>query len=138
MSIKTICCMINFLVLWNLIVIPIGCKYTQTSPWDYFTKGMWILLVLFHFIKWIFFEWNLLQLVIKIHIIAPIDHMFYVNHYWINMNFSKCVDFNTCLLNLGYLNSQTTWWMGGGCKIGWLTFCIVIQSFAKWHAFTCY
>jgi hypothetical protein len=26
----------------------------------------------------------------------------------------------------------------GGCKVGWLTFCIIIQFFAKWHAFTCY
>jgi len=26
----------------------------------------------------------------------------------------------------------------GGCKVGWFTFCITIQFFAKWHAFTYY
>ncbi len=30
------------------------------------------------------------NLLLKIHIVSPIDHMICVNHCWINMNFSKC------------------------------------------------
>jgi hypothetical protein len=26
----------------------------------------------------------------------------------------------------------------GGWKVGWLTFCIAIQFFVEWHAFSCY
>jgi hypothetical protein len=33
------------------------------------------------------------NLLLKIHINALIDHLFCVNHWWINMNFSKCVNF---------------------------------------------
>ncbi len=33
------------------------------------------------------------NLLLKIHIVTPINHMFYVNHCWINYYFSKCVDF---------------------------------------------
>jgi len=33
------------------------------------------------------------NLLLKIHIVAPIYHMFCVNHYLINMIFSKCVNF---------------------------------------------
>jgi hypothetical protein len=28
------------------------------------------------------------NLLLKIHVVVPIDHMFCVNHCWINMNFS--------------------------------------------------
>jgi hypothetical protein len=70
------------------------CKYVKRSQHDYFTKGLWIFLVLFslfcmkQFLNEIF--WNFL---LEIHIVDPIDHMFCVNHCWINMNFSKCVNF---------------------------------------------
>jgi len=33
------------------------------------------------------------NLLLKIHIVAPIDHMFCVNHCWIYISFSKCVIF---------------------------------------------
>jgi hypothetical protein len=39
------------------------------------------------------FEWIFSNLLLKIHIVARIYHMVCVKHCWINMNFSKCVDF---------------------------------------------
>jgi len=33
------------------------------------------------------------NLLLKIHIVAPIDHMFRVSHCWIHMKISKCVNF---------------------------------------------
>jgi hypothetical protein len=42
------------------------------------------------FLNEIFFN-----LLLKMHIVFPIDHMFCVNHFRINMDFSKCVDFVT-------------------------------------------
>ncbi len=42
-------------------------------------------------------------------------------------------------MGLGYLEQgEEAKRKEGGCKVGWLTFCVTIQFFAKWHAFTCY
>jgi hypothetical protein len=69
----------------------LGCKYVDRSQQDYFTKGLWGFFSFFHmkeFLNEIFCD-----LLLKIHIVALIDHMFCVNHCWINVNFSKCVNF---------------------------------------------
>jgi hypothetical protein len=68
-----------------------GCKYVYRSQRGYFTKRLEFVFSFFHlkdFLNEIFSN-----LLLKIHIIAPIDHMFFVNHCWIHMNFSKCVNF---------------------------------------------
>jgi hypothetical protein len=71
-----------------------GCKYVDRNQWDYFTKGLWVLFnkfSLFHMKE--FLNEIFCNLFFKIHIVAPIDHMFCVKRCWINMNFSKCVNF---------------------------------------------
>jgi hypothetical protein len=71
-----------------------GCKYVDRSQWDYFTKGPWVLFnkfSLFHMKE--FLHEISCNLLLKIYIVAPIDHTFFVNHCWINMNLSKCVKF---------------------------------------------
>jgi len=51
-------------------------------------------LVIFHFFIWKNFQIKYFaNLLLKIHIVAPIDHMFRVSHCWINMKISKCVNF---------------------------------------------
>ncbi len=86
-------------LLWRLWkfdspIITCGCGYTQRSQHDYFTKRLWIYFSdfsIFHmkeFLNEIFYNFLL-----KINIVASIDHMFWVNHCWINMNISKCVNF---------------------------------------------
>ncbi len=78
--------------LETLNFLEFGCKYIERSQWDYFTKGLWVLFSpfwLFHmkeFLNEIFYN-----LLLQIHIVAPIDNMFWVNHCWIKMNFLKCV-----------------------------------------------
>jgi hypothetical protein len=70
------------------------CKYIDRSQWDYFTKGLWIvfsLFSLFHMKE--FLNEIFCNLLLEIHIVSPIDHMFCVNHFWINMKFSMCVNF---------------------------------------------
>jgi hypothetical protein len=47
----------------------------------------------FHFFIWNFLNKIFCNLLLKIQIVAPIYHMFWVNHCWININFSKCVNF---------------------------------------------
>ncbi len=43
------------------------------------------------------------------------------------------------LMGLGYLEQgEEAKRKEGGYKVGWLTFCVTIQFFAKWRAFTCY
>ncbi len=70
------------------------CKYVDRSQWHYFTKGLWVIFnpfSLFH-MKEIFNE-IFRNLLLKVRIVAPIDHMFCVNHYRINMKISKFVNF---------------------------------------------
>jgi hypothetical protein len=74
------------------------CKYVDRSQWDYFIEGLWIFFksfLLFHmkeFLNEIFYN-----LLLKIYIVGPIDHMpfpssnYLSNHCWINMKISKCV-----------------------------------------------
>jgi hypothetical protein len=51
------------------------------------------LLIFFHFFIWKNFKMKSFATLLKIHIVALIDHMFCVNHYWINMKISKCINF---------------------------------------------
>jgi hypothetical protein len=77
-----------------------GCKYIDRSQYDYFTKGLWISFSPFsplHMKE--FFNEIFCNLLLKIHIVAPIDHMFCVNHCWRNMNFSKCINFATFFIS---------------------------------------
>jgi hypothetical protein len=46
-----------------------------------------------HFFIWFFFNRIFFNLLLKIHIIAPINHFFFVNHCSINMKISKCANF---------------------------------------------
>ncbi len=72
----------------------IGCKYIDRSQWDYFTKGLWVLFNPFSFFHMKeFLDEIFCNLLLKIHIVAPIFHMFCVNHCWINMKISKRVIF---------------------------------------------
>ncbi len=73
-------------------------KYAQTIQWDYFTKRLWIFF--FNFFIRIFFWMKSFATLLKIHVFASIEHIFCVNHCWINMNFSKCVDFGFHFENL--------------------------------------
>ncbi len=71
-----------------------GCKYIESNQWDYFTKGLWILFSFFSFFHMKeFFNEIFCNFLFKIHIVAPLNHMFCVNHCRINMFFSKCVNF---------------------------------------------
>jgi hypothetical protein len=55
-------------------------------------KGYESFLVFFSFFHMnFFFNEIFCNLLLKIHIVAPIDHTFLDNHFLINMNFSKCV-----------------------------------------------
>jgi hypothetical protein len=70
------------------------CKYIDKNQHDCFTKGLWILFSLFSlFHMKEFLNEICCNLLLKIHIISPINHMFCVNHCWINMIFSKYVNF---------------------------------------------
>jgi hypothetical protein len=82
--------MINKLI-WNGIY---GCEDKQRSQCNYFTKGLCLLFSFFSFflIKDFLNEF-FCNLLLKIHIVVPIYHMFCVNHCWININFFKCVNF---------------------------------------------
>jgi hypothetical protein len=59
----------------------------------------------------------------------------HVYHCWcatVHLNsFSKCI-------KVGCEEKMHEMWWRGGCKVGWLIFCITIQFLAEWHAFTCY
>ncbi len=83
-----------------------GCKYVDRSQWDYFTKGLWVifsLFLLFHMKE--FLNEIFCNLLLKIHIVFPIDNMFCVNHCWIKMNSSKCVNFaRFCICHLENLS----------------------------------
>jgi hypothetical protein len=73
---------------------PKGCKYVNRSQQDYFTKGLWVLISPFSFFHMKeFFNEIFCDLLLKIHIVAPTNHMFFVNHCWISMIFSKCANF---------------------------------------------
>jgi hypothetical protein len=73
---------------------PSRSKYDNRSQWVYFIKGLWIILIKISFFNMReFLNKIFYNLFLKIYIIAPIYHMFYVNHRWINMNFLKCTYF---------------------------------------------
>ncbi len=93
-------------ILWCKLML--GCKYVDKSHRDYFTKGLWILLSFFSF----FYKKELLNeifcnLLLKIHIVAPIDHIFCVNHCWINIKISKCVN----LANFLFSSWNLSFWI---------------------------
>ncbi len=73
-----------------------GCKYVGKSQHDYFTKGLWIcfnFFSLFHMSSFLNSYYEIFcNLLLKIHIFSAKDHIFCVNHCWININFSKCVN----------------------------------------------
>jgi hypothetical protein len=71
-----------------------GCKYINRNRRDNFTKGLWVLFSLFSFFHMIFFFNEIFcNLLLKMHIVAPINHIFCVKNHWINMKISKCVNF---------------------------------------------
>jgi len=79
------------IIVFNWFIM---CGYTQRNQWDYFTKGPWVFFTFFPFFHMKeFLNEIFCNLLLKIHIVTPIDHMFCVNHCWINMNISKCVSF---------------------------------------------
>jgi hypothetical protein len=78
-------------ILWCKLML--GCKYVDKSHQDYLTKGLWILLSFFSLLHMKeFLNEIFCNLLLKINIVAPIDHIFCVNHCWINIKISKCVD----------------------------------------------
>jgi hypothetical protein len=74
------------------------CGYTQRSQEDYkrIVNLFWSFFHFFH--MKVFLNEIFCNLLLKIHIAAPIDYMFCVNHLY-NVKFSKCVDFaKICIL----------------------------------------
>jgi len=64
------------------------------EPMGLLYKGPWVFFTFFPFFHMNFFLNEIFcNLLLKIHIVTPIDHMFCVNHCWINMKISKCVSF---------------------------------------------
>jgi hypothetical protein len=58
------------------------CGYTQRSQRDYFTKGLRVFFSFFSFFHMKeFLNEIFCNLLLKIHIVAPIDYMFCVNHF---------------------------------------------------------
>jgi hypothetical protein len=54
----------------------------------------------------------------------------------VSWNLMEGLNFNNFDIQVTFSNPTSI--ILGGCKVGWLTFYVAIQFFAKWRAFTCY
>jgi hypothetical protein len=77
-------------------------KFLKYLDFEFFSnvKNWWLLFLKIKELPHIIF----CNLLLKIHIVAPIDHMFYDKHFWINMKISKCVNFAKFCIHLEILS----------------------------------
>jgi hypothetical protein len=67
--------------------------HTKEPTWLLYKRTMGLFYSFYTFSYEFFLNEIFCNLLLKIHIVAPIDHMFCVNPYWINMKISKYVNF---------------------------------------------
>jgi hypothetical protein len=113
------------------------CKYVNRNQGNYFIKGLWIFFSPFHFFMKEFLNEFFCNLLLIIHIIAPTYHIFCVNHHWINMNFSKCVNstFHLENLSLFWIIQKDLTTLGFCFLYPKLQLCFVFH--ARYTLFTC-